>query len=68
MVDYQYNLKAKSDAELHEWIAMQKQRSAKYIAGIQEILDRNEAFVRERELITIGIAILVLGVTIIIIV
>lgn len=67
MVDNQYNLKDKSDTELHEWISMHKQRTAKYIAGIQEILERNEAFVRKRELITTGITILFLEVTIIVI-
>lgn len=67
MVDNQYNLKGKSDTGLHEWIARQKQRTEKYIAGIQEIMDRNEAFVRKRELITTGITILFLEVTILVI-
>ena len=67
MVDNQYNLKDKSDTELHEWIASQKQRTGKYIAGIQEIMDRNEALVRKRELITTGITILFLVVAIIVI-
>ena len=58
MVDKQNKLKTKSDSELHEWITRQKQRTDEYIAGIQEIMDRNETFVRKRELIATGIAIL----------
>ena len=67
MVDNQYKLKDKSDTELHEWIAAHKLRSADYIAGIRELINRNEAFFRKRELIAAGIAILSLEVAILVI-
>jgi hypothetical protein len=62
MVDDQYNVTDKPDTELDERVASKKQRTAKYIADIQEILDRNEASARKRDLIATGI-ILVLAVT-----
>ena len=64
MVDNQYKLKDKSDTELHEWIAAHKLRTAEYIAGIRELINRNEAFFRKRELITTGITIISLEVVI----
>ncbi len=68
MADNQYNLKDKSDAELHEWIASYKPNTSEYIAGIQELIRRNEAPFRKRELFAIGIALLSLIVAIIAIV
>ena len=67
MVDNQYKLKDKSDTELQEWIAAHKLCTADYIAGIQELINRNEAFFRKRELIAVGIAILSLEVAILVI-
>ena len=65
--DDEYKLKDKSDTELHEWVAAHKLRTAEYIAGIQESINRNEAFFRKRELIAAGIAILSLEVAILVI-
>jgi hypothetical protein len=53
---------------LHEWIAGYKPSTSEYIAGIQELMRRNEAPVRKRELFAIGIALLSLVVAIIAIV
>ena len=78
MFDNYYRLKDKSDTELHERLAGFKPHAAEYITGIQEsmrrvaciqeLMDKNEAFVRKRELIATGIAILSLAVAIIILV
>jgi hypothetical protein len=68
MGNNQYILKDKSDTELHEWIAGYKPSTSEYIAGIQELMRRNEAPVRKRELFVIGIALLSLAVAIIAIV
>ena len=32
----QYQLKGKSNTELHQWIAMQEPGSTEYVAGMQE--------------------------------
>jgi hypothetical protein len=39
-VEDQYELKDKSNAELHNWIALQNQGSKEYVAGIQESMRR----------------------------
>ena len=61
----QHNLKAKSDAELHAWITGHQPISIEYISGIQELMRRNEAPVRKREWIVLGIAFLSLAIAII---
>ncbi len=76
--DDEYKLKEKSDAELHEWVVGYKPGTAEYVAGIEEsmrrvacieeLMERNEAPSRKRELIAVGIAILSLAVAIIAIV
>lgn len=63
----QYNLKDKANAELHKWIAGHKPDTVEYIAGIQELMRRNAAPVRKRELVAMGIAILSLAVAMIVI-
>ena len=68
MTKNQHNLKDKSDADLHEWIAGHKPDTADYIAGIQELMRRNEAPVRKREWLVLGIAFLSLVIAIIAIV
>ena len=78
MVDDQYKLKNKSDAELLEWVAEHKPDTAEYDAGIQEsmrrvavieeLIEKTEDPVRKREWIAIGIAILTLAVAIVAIV
>ncbi len=68
MVDNQDNLKEKSDAELHEWIAGHKPDTDEYLAGIQELMERNDAPVKKREWIAISIAIVSIAVAIIVIV
>ena len=74
----QYQLKGKSNAELHQWIAMQEPGSTEYVAGMQEsmcrvaameeVIEKNEAPVWRRESIAMGISILAVAVTIIAIV
>jgi len=68
MADNQYKLKEKSEIELHEWIAGHKPDSDQYVAGIKELMRRNDVPVRNREWIAIGIAILSITVAIVIIV
>ena len=78
MVDDQYKLKNKSDAELLEWMAEYKPGTAEHdaashesmrrVAIIEELIEKSEDPVRKREWIAMGIAILVLAVTIIAIV
>jgi len=68
MTKKQHNLKDKSDTDLHEWIAGHKPDTAEYIAGIQELMRRNEAPVRKREWFVLGIAFLSLVIAIIAIV
>lgn len=75
MINDRYDLKDKSDTELHEWLIEQKPGADEYIAGeeesmrrvayIQELLERKEAPRRKRELIAAGIAVLALAVAII---
>lgn len=62
------NLKVKTDAELHHWIAGHKPGTDEYIAGIQELMRRNETPVRKRELIAIGIAIISIAVAILVVI
>jgi len=72
--DDQYKLKDKSHTELHEWVVGHKPDTAEYVAGIQEsmrrvavieeLMERNEAPSRKRELIAVGIAIVSLVVAI----
>ncbi len=59
-----YRLKGKSDAELHKWLAGHESTSVEYLAGIQELMDRNDAPVNRREWIAISIAIISIAVTI----
>ncbi len=77
-LDDQYELKDKSNAELHNWIALQKQGSKEYVAGIQESMrrvaameqemEKNEAPVWRRESIAMGVSILAIAIFIIAIV
>lgn len=60
-----YNLKDKSDTELHQWIAEHEPGSDRHVEAIQELMRRNEAPVRKREWIAIGIAIAAITVAII---
>ena len=48
-VEDQYELKDKSNAELHNWIALQKRGSKEYVAGIQESMRRVAAMEEEME-------------------
>jgi len=59
-----YNLKDKSDIELHGWIAGHKPDSDEYFAGIQELMDRNDAPANRREWLVMVVAILAITVTI----
>ena len=78
MVDDLFKLKDKSDVELHAWVTENKPGTDEYIAGIkesmrrvatiEELMERNEAPIRKRELIAAGIAILSLAAAIIAIV
>ncbi len=71
----QYQLKAKSNAKLHQWIAIQEPGSTQYVAGMQEsmrrvaameeVIEKNEAPAWRRESIAMGISILVIALTII---
>lgn len=75
MIEDQYNLKDKSDTELHEWLIKQKPGTNEYIAGeeesmrrvaiIEELIEKKKAPSRRRELMAIGIAILALAISII---
>jgi len=63
-----YKLKEKSDAELHDWLCVQKPGTAEYNSGvlesmrrvaiIEEALEKNEEPVRKRELIAVSITII----------
>lgn len=74
----QYQLKGKSNTELHQWIAMQEPGSTEYVAGMQEsmrrvaameeVIEKNEVPAWRRESIAMGISILAIAVTIIAIV
>jgi len=65
MADDRYNLKGKSDAELHEWLAGHESTSVEYLAGIRELMERNDAPVNRREWIVMGIAIISIAVAMI---
>ena len=72
MMNDQYNLNDKSDAELHAWLAQQKPGSDAYHAGeeevlrrvarIEELIERSEEPVRKREKIAFFIAIIALAI------
>ncbi len=67
MAEDHYKLKSKSDTELHDWLCGQSPGTAEYNSGVlesmrrvavlEEIIEREEAPVRHRELIAVGIAI-----------
>ncbi len=63
-----YNLKGKSDSELHEWLAGHESTSVEYLAGIQELMERNDAPVNRREWIAMSLAIISIAVTVIVVV
>jgi len=77
-LDDRYKLIDKSNAELHGWIALQKQGSKEYVAGMQESMrrvaameqemEKNEAPVLRRESIAMGVSILAIALFIIAIV
>lgn len=64
--DDQYNLKDKSNTELHDWIAGYKPGTAEYIAGVEEsmrrvarmeeLMEKSELPVWKRELTAMAIA------------
>ena len=68
MAEDHYNLKDKSDADLHDWLCEQTPGTAEYNSGIlesmrrvaviEETLEKNDEPVRKRELIAASIAIL----------
>ena len=62
MVEKQHKLKDKSDIELHEWIAGHAPDSVEYLAGIQELMDRNDAPANRREWRVMAVAILLITV------
>ena len=77
-VDDQFQLKDKSNVELHEWIALQEPGTQEYNAGIEEsmrrvaameeVMEKNEAPVWRRESIAMALSLLAIAVTIVIIV
>ena len=64
--DDQYNLKDKSNTELHDWIAGYKPGTTEYIAGVEEsmrrvarmeeLMEKSELPVWKRELTAMAIA------------
>jgi len=64
--DDQYNLKDKSNTELHDWIAGYKPGTAEYIAGVEEslrrvarmeeLMEKSELPIWKRELTAMAIA------------
>ena len=60
-----YNLKAKSDTDLHRWIVEHEPTTDKHVAGIQELMRRNEAPVRKREMVVLAIAVISMAITIV---
>ena len=68
--DDRYNLKSKSNNELHTWLNQYKPGSDEYDAGIhesmrrvasiEELIEKTEAPVRKREMTALVIAIIVL--------
>ena len=77
-VDDQFELKDKSNAELHDWVALQEPGTTRYAAGIEESMrrvavmeeemEKNEAPVWRRESIAMVIAMLAIAIFIIAIV
>ncbi len=65
--DY-YNLKGKSDTELHEWLAGHESKSDEYLAGIEELMERNDAPASRREWIAMSIAVISIAVAVLAIV
>ena len=63
-----YKLKEKSDAELHNWLAGHESTTTEYLAGIQELMERNDAPVKRREWIAISIAVISIAVAMIVII
>ena len=63
-----YNLKGKSDSELHEWLAGHESTSVEYLAGIQELMERNDAPVNRREWMAMILAIISIAVAVIVVV
>jgi hypothetical protein len=59
-----YKLKDKSDAELHGWLTGHESDTPEYLAGIRELMERNDAPVNRREWIAMGIAIVSITVAI----
>jgi len=76
--DDQYNLKDKSNTELHDWIAGYKPGTAEYIAGVEEslrrvarmeeLMEKSELPIWKRELTAMAIASLAIVASIIAIV
>ena len=66
--DDPYNLRKKSNAELHHWISGHAPGSDEYTAGIFELMRRNDAPVRKREWIAIGLAVISITIAMIVIV
>ena len=58
------NLQEKSDAELKEWLARYEVGSVEHFDGMQELMRRNDAPGRKRELIFMTVAVLSLAVAI----
>ena len=63
-----YKLKEKSDAELHNWLAGHESTTTEYLAGIQELMERNDAPVKRREWIAISLAIISIAVVMVVII
>lgn len=63
-----YQLKKKSNRELHRWIAGHQPSTDEYTAGILELMRRNDAPFRKRELIAIGLAVISIAIAIFVIV
>ena len=68
MAEDHYNLKDKSDADLHDWLCEQEPGTAEYNSGVlesmrrvatlEEALEKTKEPVRKRELTAVSIAIL----------
>jgi hypothetical protein len=63
-----YKLKKKSNRELHRWIAGHQAGTDEHTEGILEVMRRNEAPFRKREMIAIAIAVISIAVAIFVIV
>ena len=78
MKDDKFKLKDLSDADLHTWVTENKPGTDEYNAGIresmnrvaiiEELIEKNEAPIRHRELIAAGIAIAAIAIAIVTIV